>query len=310
MQKIVEYYSQLLLTFIGFGAPLLSILLPLFPEGINILQSKYENEKKQLDENIKNELEKKNEKGLDYQSLEKTLKTLKKNRKEAESKLSYLQPIKFTLRIFLPFIFAFAAAILTFYNFKFTYQIIILTISFILFIYGIYVIRNSILILVEVVQAVSESKKNYESKIVELLSTTAEKSGVDNIFLKQEKINVNFCDKLLKEKMEFTYSVNKKHEIALAILNTDSRMAKNVELGLTLPLDFLVEKTSNITSIYPGENNQIIRFNQDVIQSEENFSLDKIMVTFLKIGTFNIQAFVKGENIKTKRINFSIIIVN
>lgn len=96
MTNAIELYGTLILTLVGFIVPILTILLSLFPQGTKSLALKYENERKQSEENISNETKKREtEKGLDYAALESTLKSLEKKRLEAKTKLEYLQPNKF-----------------------------------------------------------------------------------------------------------------------------------------------------------------------------------------------------------------------
>ncbi|MDO8524781.1 MAG: hypothetical protein Q7R99_04120 [bacterium] len=83
--EIIKLFGSLVLTFIGFVLPILAILLSLFPEGVRALADKYENEKKQSEDNLVEEAKKRESgKELDYKALGKTLKTLKKKKRQAE----------------------------------------------------------------------------------------------------------------------------------------------------------------------------------------------------------------------------------
>ena len=112
MVNAIELFGQLVLTILGFVVPILTLLISLLPEGTKFLISKYENERKQSEENIENETKKRaTEKGLDYNALEKTLKTLKKKKSEAEAKLKYLNPTELLWRSSIPFIVAFVGVV-------------------------------------------------------------------------------------------------------------------------------------------------------------------------------------------------------
>lgn len=103
--EIIKIYASLILTFIGFVLPILAILLSLFSEGVKALADKYENEKKQSEDNLVEETKKRESgKELDYKALGKTLKTLKKRKRQAEDKLKYLKPAKFIRMAFIPFV--------------------------------------------------------------------------------------------------------------------------------------------------------------------------------------------------------------
>ncbi len=86
-------------------------------------------------------------------------------------------------------------------------------------------------------------------------------------------------------------------------------MAKNVELGFILPPDFLVEKAPNI-STNPWEGKQVVRFKAEFIQAHTNYLHGNLSITFLKTGEFKLHAFVKGENVRSKEINFLIKVID
>ena len=54
MTNILQLYGTFVLTVLSFIVPILTILISLFPEGVKSLTDKYENERKQSEENTKN----------------------------------------------------------------------------------------------------------------------------------------------------------------------------------------------------------------------------------------------------------------
>ena len=311
MNNIINLCASFILTLIGFVIPILTILLSLFSEGTKALILKYETEKKQSDENISNELKKK-ESGqeLDYKSLEKTLKKLNKNKKVAEEKLGYLKPIKLVAKISLPLIISYVSLLFLFNNLDFGLVILLIFISAITFLLSIYFIWKSLIILVEVTGIINETKRNSEDKIIELLSRLIDKNNEDSMFLKPEKINIKLNKILLTETTNLKYAINVNHSISVSINNSSDLMAKNIEIGFIFPPDFLVERTSNISSIYTEETKQIVRFRQEFVRGNEDNQQGKMEITFLKDGIHDITAFIKGENFRNKYIKFKIEVVN
>lgn len=309
MDIVLQLYGSLILTVLGFILPLLAILLSLFPEGIKVLTKKYENERKRSEENIINEIEKKKStKTLDYEALERTLNTLKSNKRQAEVKLTYLKPDRFIINIFIPFILAFIGVIVAILNFSFIVTSVFLIVSIVSFSGGVYFLWASLFVLIEITGIVNESKEDSNDKIIELLSTLVERSGVDTLFLKKDKIKVYFNKKELKEDESSEFSVNRKHKIPISIWNSDDRMAKNVEVGFCFPNDFLIEKTSNLR-ILPDEKIQIVRFHNEIIHAKADFMKGDIEITFLKTGEYQIKTFIQGENIKYHDFKFKLKIV-
>jgi hypothetical protein len=308
MTSAIELYGTLILTLVSFIIPVLTILLSLFPQGTKSLMLKYENERKQSDENIASETKKREtEKGLDYKALEKTLKSLEKKRAEAKLKLEYLQPSKLFIRTSLPFMVAFIGDLIALFNLSTLEAVLFIVCSILAFAAGIMTLFNVITVLFEVGEIVNKTKNSNEEKMIELLSILVEKSG-DNLYLKDEEIRVIFNNVYLKKDEKIDFSINSKHEIPISIHNSSEKMAKNVEVGLIFPKDVLIEKTPNLT-VFADESSQIVRFNKEMIQSHENNMQGDLQITFLKSEEIKIEIFIKGENVKYKRFSFNLNIV-
>ena len=114
MEQAIQLFGFLILTFLGIVSPILVILLSMFREGISQLTIQYENEKSQSKNNIKEQLKKIVEAGkTDVEGIEQSLNKLKAIKKTAETKLSYLNPRKQILRLYMPFLISFLGAILS-----------------------------------------------------------------------------------------------------------------------------------------------------------------------------------------------------
>jgi len=310
VETALQLYGSLILTLLGFVLPILTILLSLFSDGIKTLEGRYENEKKQSQDNIGSELKKQQDgKDLNIESISKSIKALRDKRRQAEIKLSYLKPNKLLMKISVPFILAFVGVLVATQSHSIIASFLCLVGSVLSFICGIYYLLASIAILIEITEIVNQAKKNTDEKIVELLSVLVDQDGKDDIFLEENKTVAEFNGRILGAGATFEFAVNKPYEIPVSIVNKDEKMAKKVELGFVFPEDFLIEKTSNL-SIYSDDKTQIIRFKQEFIQSHENNEQGKIKVTFLKSGEYKVETFLKGENVKYRRFVFSVKVID
>ncbi|MFA5188333.1 MAG: hypothetical protein WC460_03155 [Patescibacteria group bacterium] len=304
---IMNALTNLVLAALAFILPLVGILISLFPEGIKKLEQNYENEKSSNEKNLDAEI-KKREGGIDLALIEKTIKSLKKNKKNAENKLSYLNPKYQILRLSIPLLLLFVITLLSFYLEIIYKYFIIIPISILLLGYFVYVIIKLLEIVMEISKILNDEKNTSDNKIIELLSTLIDKTGSGQKIL-LEQIFIKFGDQKLEPNKELRFASNKKQEIPISILNSSSEMAKNIQIGLVFPLDFLVEDTPNISSIYKGEEKQIVRFKQEMIQCSEDNHQGNINITFLKDGIHQITAFIKGENVKHQNFIFKIEVV-
>jgi hypothetical protein len=162
----------------------------------------------------------------------------------------------------------------------------------------------------EIAEVVNETKRNADNNLIELLSSSLEKTGFNLLFLKKEKINIVFNDELLAEGHIFDFSLNKEYKIPISIRNSDEIMAKRVEVGIVLPAEIIITKTPNIASVSSKETENIVRFKEEYIQAGTDQKKGELSITFLQPGKFNIRAFIKGENIKQTVFRFIINVVN
>lgn len=308
MINAIQLYGAFVLAVLGVIVPILTILISLFPEGMKALSEKYENERRQAEENIETEIEKRNKKkGLDYNALTKTLKIIRKKKNEAETKLTYLNPRKFLFKTSVPFLVSFIGVLASLSISGFWYLSVLLVISAVFTIIGFFTLHSSIMVLFEVSEIVSQKKISNEEKMIELLSTLAENAG-ENPYLGVDDIEVRFKKDILKPKSSVDFSVDQKYDIPISIQNKSDKMAKNVEIGFIFPTNVVIEKASNF-DITTTEDKQIVRFKESAIQAHNDNRQGNISLTFLEAKKTNVDLFIKGENVKYKRFTFELKVI-
>jgi len=313
MELALELLGNLLLTFLGFVLPIVAILLSIFQKGISLLSEQYENKKKQAEENIRIVSKKK----IDEDEIQSNLNELKDIKKQAGRRLSFLNPQKQIVRFFVPLILAFSGVELacfvigkyiTFFKFKLSLSQMLFFLSVLLFAYALYVLWTLLDIIIEVKKAVDESKseddREFRKMLVSISRSTKER---DKYFLKKVYITVD-GKRILKGKPIITLTEQEKKELEIGIENIERRMAKQVEIGFILPLDFMVEKSGSY-NIYSGESRQIIRYKTDILHGNKHLIFKSLAITPLKKGTYKIKAFIGAENIETTERKFTFKVV-
>ena len=326
MEQAIQLFGFLILTFLGIVVPILVILLSIFREGIQKLTTQYENEKNQSEDNLKDQFKQKTEvikAKLDVKEMKGNLKELnnsidklEKMKKTAEKKLSSLNPKKQILNLFIPLLISFLSLIAALITKDYWYCVASLVfISALTFTYSVVVLWRLLNTLIEVRETLCEEKQekenrrsNWESKTIEIFSGLLEKETpnlLKEMFL--EDIHIMIDDSKIKDAGEIKIGANKKQEIKVGIINSETRMAKNVEIGFCFPPDFIIEKT-NYYSIYTGKKEQIVRYTASTIQGDTNLILSPLITTPLKTGIYSINTFIKAENIEVKnhRLNIEV----
>lgn len=318
---LLQIYGTFILTLAGFVLPIIAIAVSAFPEGVKLLRQTYENEQKQAEENLAVELQKqKSQKGVDYDVLTKNIATLKSSKKKSQKHLLYLNPEYILSRSALAIALSFVSFLLgvIFYNNSISIYIFYIrgnlfafAISILSLMWAMIVFYNSIKIIIEASSAVQEIRRATEEKTLELLTAIADngKKGDTSLFIDSKYIHIFFNDEEVKAGKEYTFSINNKHTIKIALKNLSEYMLKTAELGFTFPSEFLIEG-STISSIYSGDKEKIIRFKHDYLQCNVNQTEGSVDTTFLKTGVFDVDTFVKGENLKNKTIKFKIKVID
>ncbi|MCX6784995.1 MAG: hypothetical protein NTV81_03650 [Candidatus Komeilibacteria bacterium] len=311
MINALQLYGALIFTLIGFIIPILTILISIFPQGIKSLSLKYENERKQSEDNIANEILKKKQtdKNWDYKALRKTLVVLKRRRVDAAFKLRLLEPLKLFLITVCPFAVSFIGVLFALFGLSNIATIVVLMFSLLAFVCGIIILMKSILVLFEIGEIINQARNTNENKVIELLSLIVEKIGDDNLFLKPDEMQVQFYNETVIPGKVYLFTANKEYNIPVSIINSSDRIAKNIEVCFRFPKEFLVNETPNISSIYSDKKGQNVRFNQEIIQAKENNHQNNLIITFLKVGEHKLNMFIKGESIKYRKVEYTIKVI-
>lgn len=307
MEHSVQLFGYLVLTFLGFVLPLMAILVSIFQEGISKLSTQYENEKSQAEQNIRNELKKLAEaETTKVEVVEKSLQELKTIKKYAERKLSYLDPNKQLLRLFIPLMISFLGIIA--FNLSETigqFRLAFPAISLLSFGYTTAVLYKLLRVITEVRKTIDADQLQGTAKTIELLSSVAEKMEKGSqYFLKNVHLVVENV-KLKNASKSIPIVANNKQDLKVEISNDEKRMAKNVQIGFIFPSDFIIEKT-NYYSIYTDREAQIVRYHLSVIHGYTAVHMQPLIATALKKGEFNISTFISAENIEHTFHNLSL----
>lgn len=304
MEQAIQLFGFLILTFLGIVSPILVILLSLFREGISQLTIQYENEKSQSENNIKDQLKKIGEAGkTDVGAIEKSLNELKAIKKSAETKLSYLNPKAQIFRLYILLLISFLGVILAILiKTNIYYVVLFIAISLICFVYSIVILWKLLGIIIEIKKTIDDDKKDMDMKTIKLLSALVEKEA--EYLLKAVYINIDNKN-IQDDTGEITVLVDEKQELKIGITNSETRMAKNMEIGFIFPLDFIIEKT-DYYSIVTTKTTQIIRYTRDLIHGKTNQPLSPLIITPLKESDYKINTFIKAENIESTYKNLNL----
>ena len=297
MELAIELFGYLILTVLGFVLPVVAILLSIYHEGLSKLAQQYQAEVSQSEENLKTIA--KAEK-TDLAAIQESIKKLESTKKRAITKLSYLNPRKQIIRLFIPLVLAFLAVVATSILIGTNvYYSLFLLISLAGFVYALIVLWNLIGIIVEVRGIIDAEKKTTETSTVELLTSlvreVVDKTG--QYFL--IKVYIVLDGKEIKDdSYETTMPVNMEKEIEVQLRNIEMRMVKNVEIGFRFPTDFIIDKTS-YSSIYRDENEQIVRYSISMLQGHTTHIFAPLIITPLKQSIYTVSTFIKAENIES-----------
>lgn len=311
MKEAIQLYGLLILAMLSIVSPFLVIFLSLFREGFYELSKQYEEKRKQIESNLKDQvikLAKAKESKVEEieNSLKANIQKLNNVKKEAIEKLSILNPRKQLFSLFIPIFLSFITiiiAILFIQNFFVLIPSLVISVG--TFIYFLIILSKMLNILIELRKNIIGERTSLENKIIELLATFKSKST--EYFLKNIDISIN--DNLIKgNSKEIILNINTEKELFPVIRNHERRMIKNLELTIKFPKDFIIEKsaTYRLSAI---EDNQYIRFNSDFLHGNTNLRLVPLKITPIKGGKFNIVLFLNAENIETKEYSFKLKII-
>ncbi len=307
MELAIELFGYLILTMLAFVLPIVAILLSVFHEGISGLAQQYQSEISQSEENLKTLAEAKKP---DVAEIRQSIEELESREKRARTKLSYLNPRKQIIRLFIPLIFAFlgvvATSILIKTNF---YYALFLLISLAGAVYALIILWNLIGIIVEVKTIIDAEKRAAEPNTAELLASlakeVADKTG--QYFLTKAYITCDDQD-IVDGSYKTTIQANMKKEIKVGLRNREMRMAKNIEIGFIFPASFIIDKT-DYASITRTETEQIVRYEKTIVHAHTHQTFDSLFITPLELDAYKVRTFVKAENIETTYRTITIEVV-
>ena len=329
MKELTGLFGRLILAFLGVVAPLFVILLSVFREGMALLSSRYANERNQAQTNLVAQLKELDSKS-NVEDVEQTIKKLKVNKKSAEKKMRRLSPRLQILSTFLPFFVAFVFLLVSSSFTDNYYKASFLCVSGITFCYGLYTLWWLLDVLIEVRKSISdrdgETKTNErelaaknidlltslsitmlelrkmldgqggsQSKSEELLKLIAESES--KRFLKNVQLIIN-GQPTDQPGAKTSIPQNKPSPLKITLLNTEPRMAKDVEIGLIFSPDFLIEKSDKF-SIYSDESTQVVRYQFSPVHGNTRQILSPLTVTAMKKTDTRVRTFIKAENIET-----------
>lgn len=306
MEQAIQLFGFLILTILGLIVPIMAILLSLFQEGISKLAAQYESEKSQSENNIKEQLKKMAEaQDIDESAIKQSIRELESIKKTAETKLSYLNPRKQIVRLFVPLTLAFLGVLVTSLLVGTNiYYCFFLLVGLVGFTYAIVVLWKLIGIIIEVRKIVDTDRKDMDSRTIELLSALVEEVKKTGQYYLQS-VYVSLDGKDIKDDSRIiTVQVNSKQELKLGIQNHESRMAKNIEIGLIFPTNFIIEKSNNY-SVYRDQKQQIVRFEENLVHGNTHLYPLPLSITPLEQGDYRIRTFIKAENIEATYRNFT-----
>jgi ABC-type multidrug transport system fused ATPase/permease subunit len=288
MEVAISLYGYLLITFLGVIVPLLGILLSLFRQGLLELTIQAEREINSSTQNLREQLTKQSESGQpDIKEIKKSIRELSRTKRKAEKKLKYLDPKTQLLMLFALLFLSFCGVIIASLSKK--YALSVLVFSLVLFLYALFIMWKLLGILVEVKKGIDDKKTELESKVIELLSSSDKSLKkvypvLDGTVIDKNDIAINL-------------SLNVTNTMKIVIKNSESKMAKRVELGIIFPREFIIEKGDKYTLFTEEDGTQIIRFHIAEIYGNTKLVLPPLMVKPIKEGVSKFQSFIKGENI-------------
>ncbi len=309
MDLVLQLFGYLILTFLAITVPLFGILLSVFREGISKLKTQYENEKSNYEKNIQDQLKRQAEaKKPNVQEIKKSIKDLESIKKETENKLSYLNPKRQILKLFSMLLISFLGimfSILTKTNIY--YLGISIFISIVFFFAALYVLWKLLGITVEVKEIIDEGRKDTEVETMELLSIISQQSPVlqippEEFFLRNVYLQIDGKD-IRAKGTSIILTPDATNSIKLSLINLETRMTKNVEVGLRFPHDFMIKKNTSYNIFTYEDGRQIVRYKIEDIQGDTEQLLQSLNLTPINAGEYTIDTWIKSENIEPTYID-------
>lgn len=306
-------YISLIFALLGFVLPLITALIALLPEATGLLAKDYKDEIQRSESNLANATTKRKEAGqLDTDGINTAMKELMRRKHQAEIKQKYLSPTYSILRIATLLVIAIGAALLTLQpniraSLAGTTSVCVVSIGTL--VVALMSLWRMFTVLVEATQVNNKSDREFESKVIDLLTAIAAQDDSSDLYVDPTDIKVKLEGKSITPETVITFSEQKQHAVAIALTNSGPKMIKNSELGFIFPKDFLVESAGATSLINDGQDKQILRYNTDMVYADENRRYGQLKFTPLAKGEFKIRCFLKAENLKPLKFDFKLEVV-
>jgi hypothetical protein len=321
MTNIFMLLGSLIILMMGFVAPLINLLISLYQEGVNKLNSEFEKDKNSVEVTLGEKLKVKSvTSDQNLGEIVETVSQIKKIKKTAGVRLSYFESKTVFKKLFLPLLGAFIVDLGSFLTSNLKVEVSCLAFIFVVLLIVALEFFQFLQVLHKVKASADEKANGALQRICELLENLNQKySKVDESLAQLpktkspllEKVYVRFSEiDITKDTNVKDIKVNEKATYSVAITNDEDRMAKNVQAGFIVPGEFVLDK-SGPDSIYLDDDTkeQVARFNLDMIHSDTYFLKESLTLTPTKKGKFNVRVFIKGENVMTRYLNLKFTVV-
>jgi len=314
MDIALQLFGYLILTVLAIVVPIFIVLLSIFQEGVSKLSEQYENQKSQSEKNLKKQWAKqtrlkKSDKVEEIKEkikkIKQVIKKIESDKKTAKTKLVYLDLRKQMARLFILLMISFSGIVLaTLIKDDISFTILISLVSLVSvvpFILAVIILWKLLGIIIEVKKIIDDEKRETETKTVDALLALQDKLKGEKketpLFLKDVYLKIE-GKSIKEEEEEFEFPVNSKRELEVIFHNDEEVMVKNLEAGIVLPSDFVVEKSNRYRITTDTNGNQTIRYEMDKTHGRTNVRFLPLIFTAIAEGKYDIRTFIKAENIK------------
>ena len=311
MNIALQLFGYLILTVLAIVVPIFIVLLSIFQEGVSKLSEQYEIRKSQSEKNLKKQWKKHTqlkksdkveEMAEKMKKLKQSIKDIETNKKTAQTKLVYLNPKKQMARLFVILLISFLGVVLaSLIKNDIYYTVLIILVSVLFFTIALKILWKLLGIIVEVKKIIDDEKRETETKTVDALLALQEKLPVTKeetpLFLKEVYLRIGAKD-IKDELQELEFPVNRKSKLEVSFHNEEDLMVKNLEAGIILPSDFIVEKSKHYSITIDRGGEQVVRYELSKTHGNTYIPFSPIIFTAITGREYDIRTFIKAENIK------------
>jgi cell division protein FtsB len=184
LDGVLDIYTKLIIAIISFIAPLIIHLLSVFSDGIAVVRRRYQEEEKQMNTLLKNEIQEMKTDGTEIsEAINTTNASFVKRKKNNKAKLQLLDPKRQIMRIF-PVLF-FSLAFIMIYKTAECKQwcnniglSLLLICSIILSVVGVWFLRNVAWAVIDVKQDMARDKEMNSQRSERITAQSTEKQKI------------------------------------------------------------------------------------------------------------------------------------